>query len=95
MADIASDGDIIAELNKRGYKAKLDGTLIIFDINPEIGHCRTYTIERDRTSGDWQVNLSEVIFDDEGEDNEEQTIIGNYSSATDIADAIDEHEEEQ
>ena len=91
MADIASDTDIIAALTKRGYKAKPDGTLITFDINPEPGICRTYTIERD--GDDWQVNLSEVTFED-GEDNEEQTIIGNYSSAAEIGDAIAEHESE-
>jgi hypothetical protein len=95
MNNIASPADIITELNKRGYKAKLDGTLIIFDINPELGHCRTYTIERDRTAADWQVNLSEVTFDDAGEDNEEQTIIGNFPTASEIADSIDEHESEQ
>jgi len=91
MADSSPAADIIAELVTRGYPVKADGALIAFEINPEIGHCRTSTIERDRDG--WQVNLSEVTFDDSGEDNEEQTIIGNAMSATQIADLVDEHEE--
>ncbi len=88
--DLVSSPDIIAELTKRGYKAKPDGSLITFDINPEPGICRTYIVER--AADLWQVNVFALTFAQEGEPNEEQTHIGDYSSATEIVDSIDDHE---
>jgi hypothetical protein len=90
MNQIASTADIIAELKQRGYEAKLDGSIITFDINPDTGICRSYTVEH--VADKWQVNLSEVIFKGDEKDNEEQTDLGSFSSATEIANAIDEEE---
>ena len=95
MNNIALPPEIIEELKKRGFNAKLDGALIVFEVNPDLGHCRTYTIERDRAAGNWQVCLSELTYDSDGEDDEEQTVIGNFSTAAEIADSIEEHEGEQ
>ena len=92
MDNIPASAAIISELNERGYEARLDGTLVSFEIAPETGRCRTYTVAR--VGDNWQVNLTEVVFVEDGEDNEEQTFIGGYTSAIAIADAIEQHENE-
>lgn len=93
MNQPASSAEIITELKKRGHNAKLDHSLVTVDKNPEPGVSRTYTVEL--VAGYWQIDLSEVAFDADGEDNEEQQIIAEHRlSAIEIADAIDAHEAE-
>ncbi len=85
---------IKAELKKRGYRAKIDGSLVVLDLNPDLGHSRSYVIEKPQDSGKWEIFFTEVIFDEDGEDNEEQYELGQYDTAVEIAEAVDENENE-
>lgn len=84
--------EIVTELKNRGYKAEQQGNGVFFDVNPDLGECLSYAVEL--VSGKWQVNVTKVAFDSSGDDNEEQYILGDYDTATEIADAIDEDDQE-
>ena len=66
---------------------------IYFDVVSEPGVYRSYAIEP-RLEGGWEINQRSIAFDEAGDDNDEEADLGEFSSATEIADAIDEAEEE-
>lgn len=65
---------------------------ILFEVHPDIGDYRAYTIEPNADG--WEVMLKEVTFDASGDSSDEDTILGVFSSVKDIADAVDEAEED-
>jgi broad-specificity NMP kinase len=83
--------EVLKELKSRGYKAKQMDDGVFFDVHPDNGVCFSYAVEI--VDQKWQVNVTHLAFDETGEDNEEQYTLGDYRSATEVADAIDEDEE--
>ena len=89
---IATVGEIVAELTKRGYKMDPStNTGVFFDVSSD-GSYRSYAIEI--VDGMWSINQKPGGFDDDGEELDGDTDLGSFSSASEIADAIDEAEEE-
>ena len=85
--------EVLNQLKSRGYKAQQMGNGVFFDVNPDIGVCFSYAVEI--VDQKWQVNVTHIAFDEAGEDNEDQYILGDYQSAAEIADAIDNDEERE
>lgn len=85
--------EIKDELNKRGYNAKIEGQLVMVELNPDLGLTRTYIIEKPAGAGSWEVFFTEVRYED-GEPNEEEAIIGNFKTVEEISEAIEDNENE-
>ena len=87
--------EIIETLKERGYDAKPNGTDVELDINPDIGECRTYSVIRGCLGAKWEVSLTELAYDDTGEETPaDAEELGHFESASEIADAIEDHESE-
>jgi hypothetical protein len=84
---------IVTELNARGYKmdSSTNDRGVFFDVGGGDGEFRSYAIEGSENG--WSINQKAVSYED-GEEAEEESEIGTFSSAVEIADAIDEAEEE-
>lgn len=84
---------IVAELTRRGYKIdpSTKSVGVFFDAGGGSGAFRSYAVEV--VNDTWSINQKAVQFVD-GEDEEEESDLGSFDSAVEIADAIDEAEKE-
>ncbi len=90
MATQAGLDDVMDELKLRGFKPKHEECLVSVEPDTPLGSVRTYVIEPHPEG--FEVTLTEVEFDSNGDDNEEQSILGSYSTAKEVAEAIHEYE---
>ena len=93
MTEPASSSEIVFKLQAAGYKIdpSTNDHGVFFDVGGGDGAFRSYAIELSRSG--WSINQRAVSFED-GEDSEEESDLGIFSSATEITDAINEAEEE-
>ena len=84
--------DITIELKNRGYTPKVSSDAIELFLCPDTGHTRYYQIYEKNRSTDWGILFIETILDDFGEETEEEAELGEFKTAEEVVDAIDNWE---